>query len=188
MKKKILASFLSAAMILTMFSAMLVNAQDFPVPVTANAVIPSPSFIMTIPEKINFGTQAQVLEKYRSQAKDQFGKDVLVSAPIEVTATGISNLFDDLGSKAQLDITATFDKTLSGKSATGKTIGYVVKQGNAEIQSGAVIGSFYNDIDLAGKGLTENKLTANATINRADIQNADAYTGTMTFTISQPTK
>ena len=154
-------------------------------PVTANAKIPAPTYTVTIPATVDFGNQTQALEKYRGEANDQFGKAVLVSKDFVVSAKGVANLFDDLadGKADYINVTASFDSTLKGTSSTSNTVPYTINQNSTAIATGDIIATFYNDVDLASKGKT-NSAKATITMNRADIKNADSYTGTMTFTIA----
>lgn len=155
--------------------------------VTANANIPMPTYTITIPATLDFGEQNQALEKYKDELTDQYGNAICVTQSMNLSATGVANLFDDLadGKDDYINVTVSHEGKLIGTDNQKNEVPFVLKQGNQELVSGATIASFYNDVELGldDKPLT-NTATADITINRADITKLDRYGGKLTFTIS----
>ena len=143
-------------------------------PVIATTTIPEPTYTVTIPATLDLGQQTQALAKYRGKDTAMFTKD------FNIIATGVSNLFDDLGKKPQLDVTVEYDGKLKGTSNGENIVPYELN-----VASGEKAATFYNDVDLAISGKT-NTATMSVKLDRTYILADDSYTGTMTFTITIP--
>ncbi|MEG2018464.1 MAG: hypothetical protein RR128_08405, partial [Clostridium sp.] len=154
--------------------------------VTANAAIPAPTYTITIPPQVDFGSQKQALEKYRDKERDQHGNLVKVSKEFLISAEGVDNLFDDLGKLPQLNVTLSYgEKSLSGTTSSENKIPFILSQGeNLDLASESVIAVFKNDVDLNKN--EKNEANFSMTVNRSDIKNQDNYSGVLTFTVSIP--
>lgn len=151
--------------------------------VSATAGIPAPTYTVTIPATVDFGEQKQALSKYADKDKDQYGNDINVSVPLNVSATNVDNLFDDLGKKPQIDVSVTFDGLLKDNGTS--SIPYTVKSADSSsFTSGNVFCSFTNSSEVTG----EQKASGTVWMNRTNITKSANFTGTMTFTISIPDK
>ncbi|MEG1779626.1 MAG: hypothetical protein RR263_05930, partial [Oscillospiraceae bacterium] len=146
-------------------------------PVTATATIPTPTYTVTIPEKVDLGSVNGALEKYRNEVFDRAGKNINVSQEFIVSATGVANLFD----KKTLSVSIGTLGTKTTITGGGNAINCSILIGTTHYTEGNEFAEFVNDIELSG---AENKRTGSVYINRCDITKTANYTGTMTFNIT----
>lgn len=172
MKKQILASIISLALILgaetiTAFAAdpeLGPTALSGDTNITATATQNDPTYIITIPETIDFGT----VTRMAAGASDG---DAIKEQTFNVIASDVQNLFDDDRIVVRVNASSL---TLT---TTGATLPFsVYKNGNTTALTGATA--------LFAQFTANSSQGGSVKIDQRQITKAGDYSGTMTFSVS----
>ncbi len=141
-------------------------SEDFSVNahITATAVIPAPSFQITIPSGIDFGT----LEQKSSTAEDKIAK-----VDFSVTASELSNLF---GKQIVVKVAPSSgdDFVLTGSESELTYCVYATASGGTALTKEEIFAVFSENGSVNGR----------VEIDQSEITAADTYEGTLTFYVS----